>query len=208
MASLRCPLSSPQDDTARRVLLWLLMALALSGLVVLSAWLASLPKKPTSTISALSVPITGLQNGSSVASGGNSNDTISYVLKIENPNKDSGIYYDDIAVTLSVGDDKVGENIIAAFYQGKGKTKTVDNRVNADPKVMRDHAGEFSLARAELRVTLLTRIQYKTWGKKSKHHDLNMQGGVPIGSDGKIQGKKKKIKLHHSKKKWRTIKLE
>ncbi|KAK4754400.1 hypothetical protein SAY87_002504 [Trapa incisa] len=203
-------LSSPQNDTGHRGLLWLLKVLALLGLIVLSTWLASLPKKPTSTISALFVPVTCYSNSSSVAGGGNSNTTISYTLEVVNTNKNSGIYYNDIAVTISVGDDKLGENIIAAFYQGKGKKKKAHISMKADQKVMSNHAGEFSLVKAQLKVILVTRIRYKTWGKKSKHHDLKLQGEIPFGSDGEIRGKKKKIKLHHSNKKYRnrTIKLE
>ncbi|XP_031395712.1 protein NDR1-like [Punica granatum] len=211
---MKCPFSFSPDDTACQVLLWVLKALALSGLIVLSAWLASIPKKPNAAVSALSIPATALHleiNGTSVTSaeGGNSNDTITYALEIENPNKDSGIYYDDIAVTIYVGNDKVSETTMPAFYQGMGKTKKVNDNVNADLGVMRAHSGEFSMAKAELKVTLVTRIQYKTWGKKSKHHDLRVQGLIPVGSDGKMRGKKKKIKLHHcSNKKWRRIKLD
>ncbi|PRQ28538.1 hypothetical protein RchiOBHm_Chr5g0004101 [Rosa chinensis] len=48
---------------------------------------------------------------------------------------------------------------------------------------------------AELKGALRTQLQYKTLGRNSKHHGVNLQAVLPIGPDCKISGKKKKIKL-------------
>ena len=48
---------------------------------------------------------------------------------------------------------------------------------------------------AELKVDLSTKIKYKTWGVKSKHHGIHKEGKLPVGKDGKKSNKKKKVKL-------------
>ncbi|KAJ6737992.1 PROTEIN NDR1-LIKE [Salix koriyanagi] len=97
--------------------------------------------------------------------------------------------------------DMVGNSTVPGFDQGKGNN---DDQhvppVEINQRVWRDLGKEIPRGTARLNVELFTSIKYKTWGIKSKHHKIKYQGAVPIGSDGKIKDKKKKVKLHRSKK--------
>ncbi|KAK9936123.1 hypothetical protein M0R45_012984 [Rubus argutus] len=92
--------------------------------------------------------------------------------------------------------DTVGENTMAAFHQGRRRTLRVVDHVEVVNQHLRMAICVSILnGTAELKVALRTRIQYGTWGIKSNHHGVHLQAALPIGADGKISGKKKKIKL-------------
>jgi hypothetical protein len=187
---------------AKNFYIWLLQVLALLGILALCLWLILRPKAPNYTIVDVTIP------QSSLANSEGQNGTIFYDLEIENPNKDSSVYYDDILFTFYHGQDTVGQKTIPSFHQGTHKTRQVIDILNANPRVWKSFVNAISNATAELRVGLLTKVRYKTWGQKSKHHKLDLEGKLPIGKDGKISGKKKKIKLrHHATKKWRRYKV-
>ncbi|XP_009340928.2 protein NDR1 [Pyrus x bretschneideri] len=175
---------------------WALQFLALLGLLALCLWLALRPKDPVYTIVDINIPKSDLEDGAN-------NGSILYALQIENRNKDSSIFYDETVLTFLYGSDSVGEKHIPAFHQGRGKTRQVIDYVDVNARVWKTIRKSLLNATAELKVALLSRVRYKTWGVKSKHHGLDLQGKLSIGSDGKIFGKKKKIKLGHSSKKWR-----
>ncbi|XVE51167.1 hypothetical protein DITRI_Ditri02bG0017700 [Diplodiscus trichospermus] len=174
--------------------LWLLQVVGLLGLLALSLWLALRPRSPNYTIVNFSVPAV---NDSNVSDHG----IIQYELVIENPNKDSGIYYDDIFLIFYHGPDAVGNNTIPSFYQGRDKSRQVLDHLDVETRIWRALRNEILNATAELRVDLSTKVKYKTWGIKSKHHGINREGKIPIGKDGKIANKKKKVKLRHASKK-------
>ncbi|KAG7962793.1 hypothetical protein I3843_09G084500, partial [Carya illinoinensis] len=178
---------------------WLLQVVALLGILALGLWLILRPRSPKYTIVDFSIPQSSL-----VKDG--QNGTILYNLEIENPNEDSSIYYDDILFAFYFGQDTVGERTIPSFHQGIGKTRQVMDRVDVNPRVWKSLLSAISNATADVKVGLSTKFRYKTLGKKSKHHKLELEGQLKVGSDGKISGKKKKIKLHHASKKWRRYK--
>ncbi|KAF7840673.1 NDR1/HIN1-like protein 26 [Senna tora] len=148
------------------------------------------PKSPSYSIAYISIPQSG-QNGSSIV----------YSIEIENPNKDSSIYFDDIVLSFLYGNDKVGESNIGSFHEGTGKTHNFLQTVEANHGAFKPIANAISNATAELKVALMTRFRYKTWGIKSKFHGVNLQGTLPIGSDGKLAGKKKKYPIKNPSKK-------
>ncbi|XP_022777393.1 protein NDR1-like [Durio zibethinus] len=176
--------------------LWLLQIVGLLGLLALCLWLALRPKSPDYTIVNFSVPAANDNN----ASG---HGIIQYELDIKNPNEDSGIYYDDIFLIFYHGSDTVGKNTIPSFYQGKDRNRQVVDHVDVDTRLWTALRNAILNATAELKVVLSTKIKYKTWGIKSKHHGIHREGKIPIGKDGKIANKKKKIKLRHASKKWK-----
>ncbi|KAK9267891.1 hypothetical protein L1049_010328 [Liquidambar formosana] len=178
---------------------WLLQVFALLGLLAFLLWLTLRPKNPTYTIVDFSAPTSNQSNNTSSENG-----AISYVLEIQNPNKDSGIYYNDILLTFYYGQDSVGEKTIPSFYQGKHKTRQLSDHFDANARVWKALRSTILNATAELKVGLVTKIRYKMWGRKSKRHGMNLQGQIRIGSDGKISGKNKKIKLKHTSKRWRS----
>ncbi|XP_021821570.1 protein NDR1-like [Prunus avium] len=177
--------------------LWVLQFFGLLGLLALVLWLALRPESPEYTIVDITIPKSDIDNGGQ-------NGSILYVLEIKNSNKDSSIYYDDTILRLYYGSDTVGEKTIPSFRQGRGKTREVTDSVDVNPRVWKAIRNSISNATAELKVALLTRLRYRTWGVKSKHHGLHLQGKLLVGSDGKIFGKKKKIKLRRASKKWRS----
>lgn len=194
--------SNPLDDDtciANNFYVWLLQVVALLGILALGLWLILRPRSPKYTIVDFSIPQSSL-----VKDG--QNGTILYNLEIENPNEDSSIYYDDILFAFYFGQDTVGERTIPSFHQGIGKTRQVMDRVDVNPRVWKSLLNAISNATADVKVGLSTKFRYKTLGKKSKHHKLELEGQLKVGSDGKISGKKKKIKLHHASKKWRRYK--
>ncbi|KAL6197581.1 hypothetical protein ACLB2K_033189 [Fragaria x ananassa] len=151
---------------------------ALLGLLALVLWLSLRPKSPSYTIVDITIPNSGLENGAQ-------NGSIVYILEIENSNKDSSIFYDTSVLTFYYGQDKVAEKTIPPFHQGRGKTRSELGDMDANPQVWRAVRNSISNATVEFKVTLLTKIQYKTWGIKSKRHGQDLQGTIPIGKDGK-----------------------
>ncbi|CAK9146808.1 unnamed protein product [Ilex paraguariensis] len=183
----------------KNFLLWLLQFVALLGLLAFILWLTLRPKDPSYTIVDFSVPVP--DNGSGQD---NQNGSLSYTLEIVNPNRDSDINYNDIFLLFYYNQDTIGEKTITHFHQGKDKTTQIMDHVNANARVWKALVNAISNKTGDLKVGLMTKIRYRTWGIKSKHHGMNLQGRVPIGSDGKISGKKKKIKLRNASKKWRV----
>lgn len=177
--------------------LGVLQIVGLTGILVLVLWLSLRPKQPAYTIMEFSVPT------SPVIQGGD-NRTASFELEIQNPNQNSGIHFDDTLLTFFYGEDTLGQKTIPSFYQKKDSSSQIFDHVDADSRVWKKLVRVISNATAELKVAVATRIRYRTWGLTSKHKRINLHGKLPIGSDGKISGKKKKkIKLNQNSKKWR-----
>ena len=176
--------------------LWLLQIVGLLGLLALCLWLALRPKSPNYTIINFSVPAINDRNASD-------HGIIQYELDIENPNQDSGIYYDDIFLIFYHGLKAVGNNTIPSFYQGRDRNRQVLDHLDVDTSLWTALRKAILNSTAELRVDLSTKVKYKTLGIKSKHHGIQKEGKIPIGKDGKISNKKKKVKLRHASKKWK-----
>ncbi|TKY71214.1 NDR1 protein [Spatholobus suberectus] len=159
--------------------IWLMQIIGLLGLIVLCLWLSLRPKNPSYSIVFISIE---------QPSNSNENGTIFYNLEIENPNKDSSIYYEDTILSFLYGqeEDEVGETTIGSFHQGTGNTRDVSDTVNAKPRPLKPLLNASTNATAELKVALMTRYRYKTWGIKSKFHGLHLRGILPIDSDGKL----------------------
>ncbi|WVZ13055.1 hypothetical protein V8G54_017585 [Vigna mungo] len=173
---------------------WILKVTGLLGLTALFLWLAIRPKSPSYSILFISVE---------QPSNSNENGTILYNLEIENPNEDSSIYYEDTILSFLYGEqeDEVGQTTIGAFHQATSNTRDVSNTVNAKPRPFKPLLKAISNATAELKVALMTKYRYKTWGIKSKFHGLHLKGILPIESNGKLSRKKKKYPLHPNSKK-------
>lgn len=183
--------------------LWLFQVLGLLGLLALFLWLGLRPKSPTYTIVEFSVPRSISSNATSLVDQGSQDGAVLFNLEIDNPNQDSGIYHEDIFMTFYYGQDTVGQKTVPSFYQGKDETRQIVDRIDGNRQVWKTLLAAIRNATAEMKVGLVTSIRYRTLGHKSKHHQMNLQGLIKIGSDGKILGKKKKVKLTHASKKWK-----
>lgn len=179
--------------------IWVMQFISFLGLLALCLWLALQPKSPSYSILFISIEQSSGQNS-----------TIFYSLEIKNPNKDSSIDYEGIILSFLFGQaqDKMCETTIGSFHQGTGKTRNVSEVVNAKPGALKPPFNAISNATAELKVTLMTRFRYKTWGIKSKFHGLNLNGTLPIDSNGKLSRKKKKYPLRHNSKKLARSKVK
>lgn len=177
----------------------LIKVVALLGVMAILLWLVWHPilVPPQFTIVNFSIP------QSSIVNKEGQNGTVLYTFEIENPNSYSSIYYDDIFLKFYFGEDTVGEKRIPAFHQRQGMISHVNDNMDANPRVWKSFLNALiSNAPAELKVGLRTRIQYKTFGKKRKHHKLDLQGLLPVGSDGKLLDMRERrrsisIKLRH-----------
>ncbi|XP_020217471.1 protein NDR1-like [Cajanus cajan] len=174
--------------------LCLTQTIGILGLTILFIWLSLRPKSPSYSILSISIE---------QPSNSNQNGSILYSLEIKNQNKDSSIYYDDTILSFLYGQDEkeVGETTIGSFHQGTSNTREQSSTANARPRQIKPLLNAISNATAELKVDLITRYRYKTWGIKSKFHGLHLRGILPIDSDGKLSRKKKKYPLTHYSKK-------
>ncbi|KAL6201027.1 hypothetical protein ACLB2K_024742 [Fragaria x ananassa] len=145
-----------------------LETLAILGFLAFFLWLTFHPKSPSYTIVDITIPKSGLENR-------DQNGSIVYALEIKNSNTYYSIYYDTSLLTFYYGQDKVADKTIPPFHQGTGTSRrhTVIDFMDANPQVWRVVRSSISNSTAELKVTLLTRIRYKTWGTK-RHHVLDL----------------------------------
>ncbi|KAM7254867.1 hypothetical protein ACFE04_020108 [Oxalis oulophora] len=175
---------------------WLLQIFILLGILALCLWLTIRPSSPEYAIVDFSVPTTNS------TTSGNSGGNFSYYLEIRNPNKDSSIFFDDILLTFFNGQVKLATDTIHSYEHRKGRKSIVFSRdLAVKPADWKSMQNAIRNATAEVKVSLATRFRFKTWGKKSKPHSANVEGQIPIGRNGNISGKKKKIKLTHKSKK-------
>ncbi|XP_050212604.1 protein NDR1-like [Mercurialis annua] len=181
---------------AKTFIIWLLQFIFLLGLFALFLWLAIRPKHPTFTIDEFSVP-----NNQNSSTDADQDFTLTYTLEISNSNKDSVIYYDDIFLIFNFGQDTLKRTKIPSFKQDKDKTRSIQvmERVDSSQKVQKTLVKEIWSGQAELKVDLSTKIRYKTWGFKSKHHGMELHASIHIDKVGKISGKKKKVKFSKKK---------
>lgn len=189
-------------EYGKTFIIWLFQVLGLLGLLAFFLWLGLRPKSPTYAIVEFSVPMSNSSNATSLVDQGSQRGAVLFNLEIDNPNHDSGIYHDDILLTLYYEQDTVGQKTVPAFYQGKDETHQIVDSVGGNGKVSKTLLASIRNATAEMKVGLVTSIRYRTLGHKSKHHRMNLQGLIKIGSDGNILGKKK-VKLTRASKKWK-----
>ncbi|KAA8515461.1 hypothetical protein F0562_018928 [Nyssa sinensis] len=173
----------------------LLLFLAISIVVILAVgiWLiVQYTRHPTFTITDLSVPIS---NGNSTSMAGQ-NGSLSYTLEIKNRNEASPVHYNDILLTFHYNQDIAGKNTIDGFRQGNGKTtKVLVDHVDINATVWRPLQDAIASNKtAQMMVDLWTTIGVP-WRRRTVHLGMHLQGRVQIGSDGKISGKKKNVKL-------------
>lgn len=187
----------------RSFYLWLFQVLGLLGLLAFFLWLGFRPESPRYTIVDFSIPSSNYSNATSLVDQGSQDGAALFNLEIDNPNQDSGIYHDDIFMTFHYGQDIVGQKTVTSFYQGKDETRQIADRIDGNGQVWKALFAAIRNATAQMDVHLATSIRYRTFGHKSKRHRMNLQGQIRIGSDGKILGKKKKVKLTRASKKWK-----
>ncbi|ERN17302.1 protein NDR1 [Amborella trichopoda] len=166
----------------------------LLGLTALFLWLSLRPQNPSYDLIDFYSPALNISSSSSNTTR---NTTVLFELKISNPNKDSGIHYDAINVSLYYREEKIGESNMQGFYQGHGKTAKKSVVIAAADGPFWEAASLDVLNRtAVFGVDLVTGLRFKVVWANTGHKGVKVAGHVPVGVDGKmVAGKKKRIKL-------------
>ncbi|XP_059643215.1 protein NDR1-like [Cornus florida] len=162
-------------------------------LLILVLCLTLISSPPTYTIVGFSVPVS--------SGNDNQNGTFTFYLEIKNPNKALNVYHDDILLTFYYDQYILGEKTLPSFRQKSGGTSRFREKVDANAGTWMELLNSIAISNktAELKVSLVGGARYKIRGRMRKGQQ-NLQGRVPIGSDGNISGGKK-IKLKRVSKK-------
>ncbi|WOH04223.1 hypothetical protein DCAR_0623632 [Daucus carota subsp. sativus] len=153
-----------------------------SGLTALFLWLSLRASNPTCSIQQFDV------HALNKTANATSNHTIYFDLKLDNKNKDKGIYYDALNLTFYYGTNKsqrIGNFTIKGFYQGHHKNTHRENNVTFDA---------VSVSGSVFRVDLETKVRFKIMGFKTKRHRIAVWAQVEVNDNGQKK-KKKGIKL-------------
>ncbi|KAL3522055.1 hypothetical protein ACH5RR_014889 [Cinchona calisaya] len=153
--------------------LWISQVIVLLGLLVFFMWLSIRPKSPRYTITDFSV-----QKG-----------TIAFALEFENPNKDSGIFFNDIFLTCYNNQDNIGSANISSFSQGKEEITPKIGIIYVDGKLWKALEDQIANRKAQFQAVLATKLRYRTWGIKSRRYKVHLNAQLPVGTDGKIPSK-------------------
>lgn len=180
--------------SASSTFLWLLQVVIVSIFTALLIRYSLTPKAPIFIITNAnaselnSKDFTLHHNGSSIRS-------TSYIINIEisNPNKRMGIYFNEIHLSIHHGGSPLDQTTLPGFYQGFKKTTLHEVEFHTDHQQVA--RGLFTGAETLL-FNLETAIKYKIFRSKTKHHKIDLEADVPIGSDGRTVDSMQ-IKLHH-----------
>ncbi|KAK3199486.1 hypothetical protein Dsin_022901 [Dipteronia sinensis] len=168
------------------------------GLTSLFMWLSLRTSNPKCSIEKFDLPALNTSMNNSTRS---TNNTLYFILKLENPNKDKGIYYDAVNVTVAVYNDKpsknyslIGSSVIPNFYQGHKKTakKNGSFEFNRQQAVFRAVLNNSTAA--EFRVDMTTAVRFKIMAWRTKRNKIRVRADVKVTDQGSKDGKKN-IKL-------------
>lgn len=191
--------SNPQVS----IFLFLFEVVILWTSIAVVMWLILTPKSPIYIITNVHIPALYGRNSTShvyvsslVSMNSTSNHTrdpsVLLDLIFSNPNKRMGIYYNDIYITLFHGDVHIGSKLLPGFYQGYNNATTYEVLVEANKQFWK----EITNGTIDLRVCLENAVKYKIFMSKTRHRQIYTEAYVPVGSNGRMLGKKN-IKLHH-----------
>ncbi|KAK2639499.1 hypothetical protein Ddye_027294 [Dipteronia dyeriana] len=170
------------------------------GLTSLFMWLSIRTSNPKCSIESFYLPAldTSLNNSSR-----STNDTLYFLLRLENPNKDKGIYYDNVNVNVSVAVDNdtpsknrslIGTSVIPNFYQGHKKKAKKNGSVEFNRQLAVFKAVLSNSTAAEFRLDMTTAVRFKIMVWKTKRHRIRVGGYVKVNGEG-TKDYKKNIKL-------------
>ncbi|KAF8023879.1 hypothetical protein BT93_F1155 [Corymbia citriodora subsp. variegata] len=155
------------------------------GLSALFLWLTLRVSNPSCSIRQFYLPAlnTSLDD--------HTNTTIFLDVKLSNGNKEKGIYYDPVNLTVYYYSDvnqSKWNKTIPGFYQGHQKTakknaSVATSGVNWTDVVVKNESLVF-------RVDLATKVRFKIMFWKTKRHRLMVGGNVTLTAQGAKNGKK------------------
>ncbi|KAL5736041.1 hypothetical protein ACOSQ2_030829 [Xanthoceras sorbifolium] len=168
------------------------------GLTSLFLWLSLRTSNPKCSIETFYVPALNRSLSNSTRS---SNHTVYFLLKLENPNKDKGINYDDVNVTIYDAPTRnrtLGSSVIHRFYQGHKKTAKKNGSIEFDRKVAVAFEAAVSNDTTVFRVDLATAVRFKIMAWRTKRHKIRVGADVKVNDQGSKENPKKNIKLKSS----------
>lgn len=185
-----------KDEKSRLAIsLWYLQVVIVLVLISLVIWLTLRPKHPVCKITDVYIPALDRGNSTIFNNEASRNTSIIFNVEFSNPNKRMTIYYDDIHITLYSNDAAViGTKSLPGFYQGYRSTIIYEVLMNADSQQLRK--GSTSNSTDMIKVHLETAARYKIISSTTKHHQMDFEAYIGIGSDGRISGDRD-IKLQH-----------
>ncbi|VVA98976.1 unnamed protein product [Arabis nemorensis] len=167
-----------------------------AGLTSLFLWLSLRPNKPKCWIQEFYVPALNKSLNSKL------NTTLNFMIRLDNPNRDQGIYYDDVHVSLSNTNTTTNSSALVAnytvpqFYQGhKKKAKKWGQALPLNNQtVLRAVLPNGS---AVFRLDLKTHVRFKVVFWKTKRHRIEVGADVEVNGDG-VKAHKKRIRMKKS----------
>lgn len=162
-----------------------------AGLTSLFLWLSLRANTPKCSIQNFYVPALNKTLNSRL------NTTLNFMVRFDNPNKDQGIYYDDVHVTISnTNNTTISNYTVPKFYQGhKKKAKKWAQVLPLNNQtVLRAVLPNGS---AVFRLDLKTRVRFKVLFWKTKRHGIEVGADVEVNSEG-AKAQKKGIKMKKS----------
>ncbi|KAG6637525.1 protein NDR1-like [Carya illinoinensis] len=120
------------------------------------------------------------------------NNTLIFMVRLDNSNKDKGVYYDDVNLTFYDSPNKsqphlIGNYTIPRFYQGHQKKAKKDGHTAVNMTLVSRVVAPNGTA--EFWVDLATAVRFKILWWKTKKHSLIRSGSVLVDETG-AKGKK------------------
>ncbi|XVF34082.1 hypothetical protein REPUB_Repub18cG0026400 [Reevesia pubescens] len=160
------------------------------GLTALFMWLSLRTSNPKCSIQSFYLPSLNRTLNDKT------NRTLNLVLRLENPNKDKGIKYDDLNVTVYDFPNKahvIGNVSVRRFYQGHKKkaTKPCNGTVNTSVALR----AVFQNGTGVFRVDMATAVKFKIMFWYTKKHNIRVGADVVVNASGvKVEHKGIKLK--------------
>ncbi|KAG9454166.1 hypothetical protein H6P81_007070 [Aristolochia fimbriata] len=157
------------------------------GLIALFLWLSFRPSKPSLSVKKFYVPALN-DTGSANFTVPPKNATIAFTIRLKNRNKDKGVRYGDLNVSLFYLDPNqteiaAGNITVPGFYQGFDKAKMIAESVKPNGtqiwKAISGNAG-----RAKFKVMVATRVRYKIIAWRTKRKRLTLAADVQVDEQG------------------------
>lgn len=154
------------------------------GLTSLFMWLSLRADNPKCTIKYFYLPALNKTLNDSKSRN------LTFELKLDNGNKDKGIYYDDINLTFYDNPNMslshpMGNFTIRGFRQGQNKkAKRVETLEVMNTTLVT--ARDFANGSAFFRVDMATKLRFRIMFWKTKRHKLTLWTSVEVDSQGAI----------------------
>ncbi|KAF5728374.1 protein NDR1-like [Tripterygium wilfordii] len=161
-----------------------------SGLTALFLWLSLSHSNPQCSIREFYIPALNKTLNST------KNTTLYFELKLSNPNKEKGIYYDPLNLTFFDSTNRshaLGRTIVYGFYQGHQKKALKSGNIDFGEAVFRAVSSNGS---AVFRVDMVTKVRFKLmiWFK-TKRKTIWVGADVQVNDQGsKVNPKDVKLK--------------